>query len=548
MQTCTVPGTAHSQPHMPMHRSLRTRSLLAGTAAGLTLSACAGGPRIVDRPISFSEERVELTRDYIRDHYGISATDLEITPRIIVLHWTAIDDLESSFRAFDREIMPGSRALLSGAGQVNVSIQFLVSRDGTIYRLMPENWMARHVIGLNYGAIGVENVGGAGGEDNLTDAQVEANVRLVRYLAKRYPTIEYLVGHSEYLEFEGHPLWQEQDPNYRTSKIDPGDRFMSAVRARVSGLELKGPGEIRDEVLKPAIIAHSAWEAEPPVGHPADAARRNLAPGDTLRFGELRITLLEMAAHEEGMAAHDEGGERPRDRAVLEMEHAGERAEKVAEEGEAFNWNGFHFAVLAVHTRPNELGAGLTELEVATVESLPAEIAESTTAGDATYRLRVPHEIRMITLHHSGSAEPLRAEDDPVEKLRGLQAWGRADKNWWDVPYHFLIDLEGTIYQGRDYRYMGETNTSYDPRGHLLISVLGNYNRQEPTPSQVEAITELMAWAAVEFDVPVDRIHGHGDLAETSCPGTHLRSYLDEGTFRRGVERRLEAHVPGTQF
>ena len=32
-----------------------------------------------------------------------------------------------------------------------------VDRDGTICRLMPETWMARHVIGLNYSAIGIEN-------------------------------------------------------------------------------------------------------------------------------------------------------------------------------------------------------------------------------------------------------------------------------------------------------------------------------------------------------------------------------------------------------
>jgi beta-N-acetylhexosaminidase len=101
--------------------------------------------------------------------------------------------------------------------------------------------MGRHVIGLNYSAIGVENVGGGKGVDNLTDAQIEANVKLVRYLAKKYPTIEYLIGHHEYTFFEGHPLWLERDPNYRTKKTDPGERFMNAVRTQVADLGLKGP-------------------------------------------------------------------------------------------------------------------------------------------------------------------------------------------------------------------------------------------------------------------------------------------------------------------
>lgn len=48
-----------------------------------------------------------------------------------------------------------------------------------------------------------------------------------------------------------------------------------------------------------------------------------------------------------------------------------------------------------------------------------------------------------------------------------------------------------------------------------------------------------MAWAVSELDVPLDRIGGHYDHAATSCPGTHLIRYLEDGTFRRGVEAAL---------
>ena len=220
----------------------------ATTACATTAPAPAAPPAIdiVDRPISFSEERKAATLAYIRDHYGIETGSLEIVPRVIVLHWTAISDTEASFRTFDRETL-GGRPDLAAAGDVNVSIHFLVGRDGTIYRLMPETWMARHVIGLNYDAIGVENVGTGGPDgDDLTDAQIEANIRLVRYLAAKYPTIEYLIGHHEYRAFEGHPLWRELDAGYRTGKIDPGERFMTAVRRGVADTGLQGaPGGAR---------------------------------------------------------------------------------------------------------------------------------------------------------------------------------------------------------------------------------------------------------------------------------------------------------------
>ena len=202
----------------------------------LLLVGCTTAQRIRDRPISFSDWRQAATLSYISDHYNRTFDEISITPRIIVLHWTAIDDLEETFTRFDAEALPNIRSDLGAPGQVNVSSHFLVDRDGTIYRLMPETWMARHAIGLNLSAIGVENVGGGGGVDNMTRQQISSNIRLVRYLKKKYSSIEYLIGHSEYREFEGHPLWLEIDDGYRTEKIDPGDRMMSAVRAAVSDL------------------------------------------------------------------------------------------------------------------------------------------------------------------------------------------------------------------------------------------------------------------------------------------------------------------------
>jgi len=207
----------------------------------LMLAGCASGLRIQDRPIQFSADRVSATLQYMADHYGEYPEDISIDPRIIVLHWTAIDGFEATFAVFDPEELYGSRPDLAAAGVLNVSSQFVVDRDGTVYRLMPETWMARHVIGLNSSAIGVENVGGGDGIDNLTDEQVAANIRLVRYLAEKYPTIQYLIGHMEYQDFEGHPLWLELDDGYRTEKVDPGDRFMNAVRDGVADLGLEGP-------------------------------------------------------------------------------------------------------------------------------------------------------------------------------------------------------------------------------------------------------------------------------------------------------------------
>lgn len=101
---------------------------------------------------------------------------------------------------------------------------------------MPDSLFARHVIGLNYCAIGVENVGSE--KAPLTGKQLKANENLVRYLKSKYP-IEYVIGHYEYKQFIGTNLWKESDPGYLTEKIDPGKSFMKRIRNRLKDLNLK---------------------------------------------------------------------------------------------------------------------------------------------------------------------------------------------------------------------------------------------------------------------------------------------------------------------
>ena len=211
----------------------------------LSLMSYASGTqeiKIIDKPIDFGQKRIEMTKAYIKKHYGFEVSNIEIEPKIIVLHWTAEMSFDKSFKRLQPQKLFSDRKDIAKASALNVSAQFLVDRDGTIYRLMPENWMARHVIGLNYYSIGVENVGGKGNKkDDLTPAQLKSNIALVRYLREKYPTITYLIGHHEYRKMENTDLWLELDKGYRTKKSDPGDKFMSKVRKAVSDLNLSMP-------------------------------------------------------------------------------------------------------------------------------------------------------------------------------------------------------------------------------------------------------------------------------------------------------------------
>jgi hypothetical protein len=193
--------------------------------------------KIIQKPIIFDEKRKTLTLQYMQHRYNIVQDEPFIEPRMVVVHWTVIPTFEQTFAAFNPPQLPAARDGIKAGGNLNVSSQFVIDRDGTIYQLMPETTMARHTIGLNYTAIGIENIAD-GNSLPMTEAQLGANRKLIRFLADKYP-IEYVLGHSEYHRFRDTDWWKETDNNYFTEKNDPDIPFMNRLRGQLSDLSLK---------------------------------------------------------------------------------------------------------------------------------------------------------------------------------------------------------------------------------------------------------------------------------------------------------------------
>ncbi len=149
------------------------------------------------------------------------------------------------------------------------------------------------------------------------------------------------------------------------------------------------------------------------------------------------------------------------------------------------------------------------------------------------------HSPVRITVHHEGTQ--LLLSDDAARKINRIQAWGMGpDRNWADIPYHFLIAPDGTIYEGRAVTTVGETNTEYDPAGHLLICCLGNYEVQEVQPQQLQSLIKLIAWSSKKYNIPVETLSTHRDnSAQTTCPGKNLYAYFSNGYVLAEVKKQL---------
>jgi uncharacterized lipoprotein YddW (UPF0748 family) len=157
-------------------------------------------------------------------------------------------------------------------------------------------------------------------------------------------------------------------------------------------------------------------------------------------------------------------------------------------------------------------------------------------AAPKPYKTHVP--VR-ITVHHEGTR--LEKTDDAAKKIKNIQTWGMGkDRNWTDVPYHYFIAPDGTVFEGRNPNMVGETNTEYDPTGHLLICCLGNYEEQEFTSAQLDALTRLIAWACAQYNISYETIASHRDHSkQTTCPGRNLYQYFQNGYIKNRVKELL---------
>jgi hypothetical protein len=163
--------------------------------------------------------------------------------------------------------------------------------------------------------------------------------------------------------------------------------------------------------------------------------------------------------------------------------------------------------------------------------------------GEATTSLMRAHFPTRLTLHHGGVRVDPAA--DHVKALRGLQMYGWNQKNWPDLPYHFVIEPDGNIYEGRDPLKVGDTNTTYDPTGHLLVCISGNFEEQTVNEKQLAAVCDLYAWLCDLYNVNPETLRGHQEYAETLCPGRNLQALVCSGLLEGEIRRRMRAaYVP----
>ena len=133
-------------------------------------------------------------RAYSRRHYGVAEVALR-RPKVIVEHYTASTTSRRRSTRSPRNAPDVEFGELPG-----VCAHFVVDRDGTVSQLVSLRWRCRHTVGLNDVAIGIEHVGVSDADVMGRPAQLDASLRLTRWLQARYGIAAgNVIGHAESL-------------------------------------------------------------------------------------------------------------------------------------------------------------------------------------------------------------------------------------------------------------------------------------------------------------------------------------------------------------
>jgi N-acetylmuramoyl-L-alanine amidase len=156
--------------------------------------------------------------------------------------------------------------------------------------------------------------------------------------------------------------------------------------------------------------------------------------------------------------------------------------------------------------------------------------------------------VQTAFVHHTVNANDYGPQDSAAIVL-AICRYHRDTNGWYDIGYNFLVDRFGTVFEGRaggvDQAVIGAQAQGYNSVS-TGVAEIGTFSAVAPSAAATQATEDLLAWKLSLTGVPAlghvtvrsgggpdnryatgtpvtfQRISGHRDADQTSCPGTAL--------------------------
>lgn len=183
-------------------------------------------------------------------------------------------------------------------------------------------------------------------------------------------------------------------------------------------------------------------------------------------------------------------------------------------------------------------------------------------------------DVQVAFVHHTVSANDYTAAEVPSIIL-SICRYHRNSNGWNDIGYNFIVDKFGTLWEGRaggiDQAVIGAQAQGYNSHS-TGIAEIGTHDDVPATTATLDAIARLIRWKLplhgaptqgtvtltsgggslnrYEAGTPVtfERIAGHRNGDNTSCPGDALYAQLPDIRARVGNVQPAQPAQPRTLF
>jgi hypothetical protein len=134
-----------------------------------------------------------------------------------------------------------------------------------------------------------------------------------------------------------------------------------------------------------------------------------------------------------------------------------------------------------------------------------------------------------ITVHHTamptGSSGSLTARSAEMRMLQRSHL--NKPEGWGDIGYHFVVDPEGRIYEGRRLTWRGAHVRGMNDH-NLGVCLMGNFDEVRPTAAAIASLERLLDDLRAQNGIARSAVTWHRDWpsANTECPGDNLEPYV----------------------
>ena len=123
-------------------------------------------------------------------------------------------------------------------------------------------------------------------------------------------------------------------------------------------------------------------------------------------------------------------------------------------------------------------------------------------------------EIQKIIVHCTATPEGRNVSVDEIRR------WHVQDNGWLDIGYHWVIELDGSLEEGRKEYRNGAHAKGYNSKSVGVVYVGGCDKDMKPKDTRTEAQKETLRCILEDLKVryPKAEIIGHRDVSNKACP------------------------------